>query len=147
MLTPRNPDFRDRVRAIFEAAAFVQHLGIEMTALEPGVCEAALGLRPEHLQQDGVVHAGVIATLADHTAGAAAGSLIAAEDGILSVEFNVHLLRAGRGERLRCRAEVVKAGRTISVAESRVFAEAGGAERLIATATVTLAILPPRPAS
>ena len=142
MFTPRDPDFRARVRAIFEAAAFVQHLGIEMTALEPGICEAALALRPEHLQQDGVVHAGVIATLADHTAGAAGGSLIAASDGILTLEFKVNLLRTGRGRRLRCRAEVVKAGRTISVADSRVFAEADGAEKLIATATVTLAILP-----
>ena len=146
MFSPRDPQYRNRVRAIFERAAFVQLLGIRMSALEPGACEARLEVRPELLQQDGVVHAGVLATLADHTAGAAGGSLIAADEGILSAEFKINLLRAARGSALRCRAEVVKAGRTLTVADARVYAEGTGPERLVATATVTLVILPPRAA-
>lgn len=132
------------MQAIFERAAFVQHLGIRMTALEPGACEARLVVRPDLLQQDGIVHAGVLATLADHTAGAAGGSLIAPGEGILSAEFKINLLRAARGPALRCRAEVVKAGRRLTVADARVHEGAEESERLVATATVTLAILPPR---
>ena len=90
---PKDPNYRGRVQHIFETAAFIQHLGVEMIDCAPGQCETRLKIRPEHMQQDEYVHAGVVATLADHTAGAAAYTLIATEEIILTVEYKVHLLR------------------------------------------------------
>jgi acyl-coenzyme A thioesterase PaaI-like protein len=49
-------------------------LGASLVGLSEGVAESELEIAPRHGQQDGFVHAGVIATLADHTAGAAAGT-------------------------------------------------------------------------
>lgn len=137
----RNPAYRDEVARIFESAAFVQHLGITLLDLGPGWCETQILVRPHHLQQSGVIHAGVQATLADHTAGGAATTLITSNQYLLSVEFKVNLLRAVQTERLRCRAEVLKPGRTLTVAESEVYAELANVETLISKATVTMAVV------
>jgi uncharacterized protein (TIGR00369 family) len=79
--------------------------------------------------------------MADHTAGAAGTTMIDASDFLLSVEFKINLLRAARGPVLQCRAQVIKAGRRISVVESEVFSIADAATTLVAKATVTLAVL------
>ena len=129
------------VRAIFARAGFMTYLGVTLDNLEAGVCDASLEVEPRHLQQDGFIHAGVLAALADHSAGGAAGSLIQTSETVLSVEFKINLLRPAIGERVRCHATVLKPGRTITVAESEVFAGRPGAEKLVAKATVTLAVV------
>jgi uncharacterized protein (TIGR00369 family) len=138
---PRNPSYALKVQQIFERAPFIRKLGIRIQAVAPGKVETTLAVEPWQLQQNGYAHAGVIASLADHTAGAAAATLVEASQGVLSVEFKVNFLRAGKGEILTCRAHVLKAGRTLSVVESEVFGEEGSTA-LIAKATVTLAVVP-----
>jgi len=141
----RNPDYRAATAAIFGAAPFIGELGIEAVSIEPGRVEARLPVTARHLQQDGFVHAGVQATLADHTAGAAAFTVIGADQLVLTSTFTINLLTAARGEELWARAGVIKAGRRLVVAETSVFARQAGAEQLVARALVTLAVLP-RPA-
>ena len=128
------------VQRLFSAAPFVRELGITPTATGRGSCETTLGVRDALTQQDGIVHAGVIAALADHTAGAAAATLLTERQYLLTVEFNLSLLRAASGDRLRCVATVLKPGRRIAVVESEVFAGNPRAERLVAKARVTLAV-------
>jgi uncharacterized protein (TIGR00369 family) len=132
----KHPEFAARVRRIWDEAPFIVHLGMTLLQVEPGRCESALTPRPEHLQQDGVVHAGVISTLADHTAGAAAGTLMDARQIVLTSEFKLHLLRPARG-RLTCTATVLKPGRMFSIVEAEVRA----AEALVAKFIGTLAIV------
>ena len=129
------------VPEIFRAAPFIAYLGIELESVARGECHTRLQLRPEHLQQNGVVHAGVIATIADHTAGGAAGSVLGDDSYPLTAEFNINLLRAASGERLTCHARVLKAGRALIVAESEVFAGDPARPVLVAKALVTLAVL------
>lgn len=125
----------------FRDAPFVADLGITLKDLGPGWCEATLALEPRHMQQHGVVHAGVISTLADHCAGAAATTTLSESEAVMTVEFKVNLLRAARGDALRCRAQVLKPGKTFAVVESEVFASADGREVLVAKLTATLAVL------
>ena len=100
-------------------------------------------MSPRHLQHTGVPHAGIIATLADHTAGGAAMTLAAAGYFVLTTNLNVSLLRGLAAKRLVCRAEVVKPGRQVSFAESTVEAELeNGEKKTVARATVTLSVLP-----
>lgn len=136
-----HPDWHDAVRRVFADAPFLHDLGIELADCGPGWCEATLAIRPRHLQQTGIVHAGVITTLADHAAGGAATSLLAAGTFLLTVEFKVHLLRPGRGESLWCRSEVLKPGRGFHVAESEVYALDGGRKTLVAKLSGTMAVL------
>lgn len=131
----------DVLRKIFRAAPFVASLGIELESLSPGQCGTSLRLRPEHLQQTGVVHAGVLMTIADHTAGGAAGSVLDPSSYPLTVDLNISLLRTASGDRLTCRAYVLKTGRSLIFAESEVFAGDGETAILVAKARVTLAVL------
>lgn len=137
-MEPKNPDYQAAIRQLFDQAAFVVDLGISLADIGPGWCETTLSLLPRHMQQDRVVHAGVQATMADHTAGAAAGSLIAADEIILTAEFKINLLRPAQGKTLRCRAQVLKPGRLLTVVESEVFAQTQNQEILVSKATVTL---------
>ena len=137
-----NPDYKAMVEAGFAAANFIGDLGIAPLDCGPGWVEAGLDILPRHLQQNGFVHAGVQATLADHTAGAAAFTLVEAGMTVLTLEFKVNLLRPGQCERLLCRAEVLKPGKTVSVVEAEVYALVNGEKRLFSKTMVTLAVVP-----
>jgi uncharacterized protein (TIGR00369 family) len=129
----------------FKDAPFIAHLGIELKDLGDGWCEATLKLENWHLQQTGVAHAGVVATLADHCAGAAASTQLGEGEYVVSVEYKINLLRGARGERLHCRAEVLKRGQSLTVVESMVHAESGGKRDLVAKLNATMAVLRPQP--
>lgn len=141
----RDSDYQKRTEALFQKAPFLKNLGIQLIACGPGWCEAGLEVQNYHKQQDRLVHAGVIATLADHCAGGAAGTLVAANEIILTVEFKINLLRPGKGSRLRAKAMVLKPGSRFVIAESEVYAVAAQEEKLLAKAMVTLAVLPKSP--
>lgn len=134
-------DVTKKIDTVFSAAPFVAHLGIELENLGEGWCEAALPLQDWHLQQTGVVHAGVLATLADHCAGAAASTQLADGEFVVTAEFKINLLRGARGERLSCRADVLKRGSTLTVVESQVYAESAGRRELVAKLNATMAVL------
>lgn len=136
-----NPDFRSFVEWGFREAAFVNDVGIVLRDCGPGWVETELAIAPRHLQHTGVIHAGVQTTIADHTAGAAAMSLTPQGQYILTAEFKLSLLRAGKGERLWCRAEVVKPGRSLMFVESQVHAIEGDRKTLISKLTATMAVV------
>lgn len=133
------PNTRE-VERLFRDAPFIVELGLRLVSLAPGECRSSLAIAARHLQQDGVVHAGVYGTIADHTAGAAAASLLPEGQYILGAEFKINLLRAARGERLDCVARVLKAGRRLIVAESEIYCADDAGEKLVAKAMVTLAV-------
>lgn len=140
--TPANPDYEARVHAIFNTAPYIQHMGFVLRECGPGWVESALPkLEDFHRQQDGFAHAAVVGALADHSAGAAAGTLAPADCQVLTIEYKLNLLRPGLGDALRCRAEVLKAGKTITVAEASVYAVKEFTEKLVAKATVSLALV------
>ena len=133
--------FREsRVRQIFDNANFVRDLGMQLTLVEEGACEITLVPAARHQQQHGLIHAGVLATMADHSAGCAARSVVGLDEDALTVEFKINFLRPALAERLRCRARVLRGGKTLVVVESEVFAEKDSAEQLVCKATVTLAV-------
>ena len=70
-----HPRYRELVEQGFAAASFVGDLGIRPLDCGPGWVEAGLDILPRHAQQNGYIHAGVQATLADHAAGAAAATI------------------------------------------------------------------------
>ncbi len=113
-----------------------------MDHVSEGRFETSLSVRSQHRQQDGFVHAGVIATMADHTAGYAGYTVIPETSRILSIEFKVNLLRPAVGSILQCRAFIVSQGKRIIVAESNLFSQPEAVEKHVARATVTLMAVP-----
>jgi uncharacterized protein (TIGR00369 family) len=131
---------RREVERLFCAAPFIADLGIRLVSLGYGECRSSLELAPRHLQQDGYVHAGVQASIADHTAGAAAASMVGDGQYILSVEFKINMLRAARGATLDCVARVIKPGRSLIVVESDVWCRGDNGESLVSRAMLTMAV-------
>ena len=113
-------------------------LGATVESVSPGAVEISLRPHPSISQQHGFVHAGAISAIADSAAGYAALSLMPAGRGVLSVEFKINLVAPAVGDRIIARGNVVKAGRTITLAQTEVFAETGGQERLVALLTATM---------
>ena len=77
------------VSQIFENARFVRWLGIELTSSGNGWCETQIRLTPTLQQQHGLVHAGVLMTLADHTCGGAAATMAAEGQDVITVENKI----------------------------------------------------------
>ncbi len=139
---PRNPDYQTEINRVFGKAPFIADIGMALVDVTPGHCRTRLDLQKRHLQQDGFVHAGVLTTVADHTAGTAGASLVAAGQFVLSTDIKISLMRAAAGIRLHCRARVLKSGRRLIFAESEVFSEDERQEHtLVAKAMVTLAVV------
>src|SRR6476646_4780495 len=134
-----NPDQAgsEHVREIFYRANFIRDLEIRLDKVSKGVCETSLIVQERLLQQHGFIHGGVIATMADHTAGGAARSVSGNKD-VLTVEFKINYLRPAIGDRLHCVATVLRAGKTVIVAEALVYASNAGKETLVAKLIETL---------
>lgn len=139
---PRDAAFAERVRASFARQRFMALLGAELVSVAPGAVEIALPLRPELSQQHGYAHAGAAWSIADSAAGYAAQTLMAPEDGVLSVEVKINLLAPAQGERLIARGRVERAGRRLTVVRADVVAVAAGRETPVATALGTMMTMP-----
>lgn len=140
-LVAPNPDFAARVRASFARQAAMRLIGAQMTAVEPGRVTIELPVRDDLGQQHGFVHGGVVGMIADSAGGYAAFTLMPADASVLTVEYKINMLAPAQGERLIARGEVLKPGRSLSIARAEVYALAGGAERLIAAMQQTLMVM------
>ena len=127
----------ESVQNIFYSANFIRDLNIQLDKVSEGTCETSLIVQDRLRQQHGFIHGGVIATMADHTAGGAARS-VSGEKDVLTVEFKINYLRPAIGDRLRCTASVLRGGKTVIVAEALVYACNGEEETLVAKLTETL---------
>ncbi len=134
----------DTLRTFFHSSPFMVDLGVEPTAVQDGRVTTSLAILPRFMQHTGQVHAGVMATLADHTMGAAAQTTAAAGHLAITAELKTSMLRPGRGERLVCEAHVIKPGRNLCFTEAEVFAEADGQRVLVLKASATMAMVAPK---
>ena len=138
---PKDPDFEARCAESFRRQQFMATIGAELVRIGPGTCEVTLPYSDAISQQHGYFHGGVIGTLADIAAGYASFSLMPADASILTVEYKLNLVAPGKGERLVARGTVLRPGRTLTVAESNIYAVAGGEESLCAIALATMMCL------
>lgn len=134
-------EHEQRCREIFEKANFIREVGYRLEKLEIGFCETSLLITEKHLQQNRFIHAGVQSTMADHSAGTAAGTIAPLDKIVLSVEFKINLLRPAIGNSLVCRSNILKNGKTLIVAESEIYTFRNGKEKLVSKSTVTLALV------
>lgn len=140
-MTPLNPDFAAEISRSFQAQAVMDLLGAELTRVEPGLIEITLPYRDDLTQQNGFLHAGIVTAIVDSACGYAAYSLMPAGSEVLSVEFKMNMLRPARGETFLAHGEVIKPGRTLTVARGDVFGIADGKQELIATMLATMICL------
>ena len=137
---PRNPDFAARIRREFDGQGAMQLIDAALDEVAAGRVTLSMPITHRVRQQYEVIHGGMVAALADSASGLAAISLLAAPDGVLSIEFKINLLAPGRSERMIARGDVIKAGRTVIVARAEVYCLEAGIETHTATMINTLLV-------
>jgi uncharacterized protein (TIGR00369 family) len=121
---------------------FINFCGFRAVLVEWGKFHSEVAIEEKHRQQDGFVHAGVMATMADHTAGYSAFTTVPDEFQILTIEFKINFLRPAFGDSLICQSRVIREGRRVLVAESEVFDVRDNRRVPVAKAMVTLMAVP-----
>jgi uncharacterized protein (TIGR00369 family) len=137
-----DPDFMPIAKRIRESVGrqgFMVHIGAELSELARGSCTLLVDRRPELLQQHGLFHGGVTAFLVDNATTIAAAT--SRGQPALTAEYKLNLLSPATGERLICRARVIKSGRQVAVVAADVFCVTGGIEKHTATALASIAML------
>ena len=136
----------ERVRRSFSMQAFMSTLGAELTAVVQGGVEIRLPFSPSLTQQNGYLHAGAIAAVLDSACGYAALTVAADDKEVLTVELKMNLMAPAAGETFVARAQVKRAGRTLTVCTADAFAISDGKETVIATMLATIMAVPVNPA-
>jgi uncharacterized protein (TIGR00369 family) len=127
----------DEIREAMASSAFHTWMGMQVAEIEDGKVVLTLETSTHHLNLQGLVHGGVIATLADTAAGLAMRSVIETGSRHVTIDLAVQYLRAAQGGTLTARGTVERKGRSIGFANAEVSDERG---RAIARAQVTLAL-------
>jgi len=137
--SPGCPDYVQRVRDSFDQQAFMKTLGATVSDVTPGAVELVMPFRQDLTQQNGFLHAGVTASLADSAAGYAAYTVMPPDSNVLSIEFKHNLLSPAVGALFRARGQVLRAGRQIVVVQATVIAEQeDGTEKPVAQMQATM---------
>ena len=149
---PRNPDWERVVRESFARQPYMGLIGASLAEVHPGRVMIELPYRDDLCQQRGFLHGGVTTAIADSAAGYAAFTLMSPGSSPLTVELKINLLAPAIGERFFATAQVLRSGKTLSIVDADVFAEAKGLRKPIAKMLATLICLentadtPERPA-
>jgi uncharacterized protein (TIGR00369 family) len=141
MNAPADPHFAARIRASFGRQKAMALIGASLTSTAPGAVQIALPFRDDLTQQKGFVHGGIIGMIADTACGYAAYSLMPADCSLVTVEYKINILAPATSS-LIARGEVVKAGRTLTIARAEVYAQDG---THVATMQQSLMMLAGRP--
>ena len=122
MSTPdSSPDaLRARIDESLRRQGMMQHLGVSLLRVEPGLCELALPYSERVTQQQGGFHGGAMGALADIAGGYAALTVAAPGMEVTTVEYKINFLAAFQGGELRATGRVHKAGKRIVVTSAEV---------------------------
>ena len=121
-------------------------IGAELVHVAAGEVDIALPFSERLTQQDGYIHAGVVAGVTDSACGYAALTTMEANAEVLTVEFKINLLAPAAGEQLVTRGRVLRTGRTLTVCRGDAVTMSDGEEKHVATLTATLMAIVRRPA-
>lgn len=96
-------------------------LGLSLESLERGRVVFSMKVKPRHKQIHGVVHGGVLATLADTVAAIAAFTTVPRGTEIATVEMKINFLEPVPDGRIRAEGRVLRTGRNFVVTECEIF--------------------------
>jgi uncharacterized protein (TIGR00369 family) len=130
-------DLAERVRR----SAFHAWAGLELVRASRGEVEIALDATDHHLNLQGLLHGGMIATLADTATGLAVRTMVPAGRRHITIQLDVHYLAPGKPGRITAVGTTVRVGSQIAYAEADITDERG---RLLARATSTVAVMTDR---
>jgi uncharacterized protein (TIGR00369 family) len=131
---PLTHDLRERVAT----TAFYRELGISVVRASRGEVELACAPTDAHLNVQGFVHGGIVATLVDTAMGLAVRSALETGRRHVTIEIGVHYVRPVRPDRLAAVGRTVRVGSSVAFATAEVRSEDD--DRMLATATGTYSV-------
>jgi uncharacterized protein (TIGR00369 family) len=123
------------------ATAFYPWIGFSIVSARKGQVEIEMDAKPHHLNLQGLVHGGVIATMLDSAAGMSVRTALAEDRRHVTAQMSVSFLNPAQPGRLVARGTAVRVGVSIAHAESEVVDERG---RVVAKAAVVISVMPAR---
>ena len=126
-------DLRRRVAA----SPFHHGFGLQVVDASRGEVRLRWEARQEHLNLQGLIHGGVLATLADTAMGLAVRSAMRPGRRHVTIELGVHYLRPARPGALEAVGRAVRVGTQVAYAEADVHDPEG---RLLARANGTYSV-------
>lgn len=130
----------NRIKSSFDKQAFLALIGAELELVEKGKVLISCRRKDTLTQQQGFLHGGVVTTLADVSCGYAALTVMPDDAEVLTVEFKINIMRPASSEKIIATGTVIKAGRTLVIAESAVTD--GSGENVIAKMLATMVVSP-----
>lgn len=115
-------------------------LGIRYTSVEPGICVAEVNVGEHLLNPFGAAHGAVMASLVDHSLGAAVFPLIPLGTWPATLEFKINYLAPTRPGVLRATSRVLSMSKRTAV----VAVDCDNDGRQVGAAVGTLGLTPPR---
>lgn len=134
----RDPGYEAKLRAGLAAMPAARHLGFEIVELAPGTTRLEPAFRPELAELTGAFQGAVIGALVDYAGVAAIGTLAAADEAAVTLDYHVKLMAPARGRRLIATGQVVGESGATGYARAEIEIEGlDGARRLCATGLAT----------
>ena len=137
----RNPEFENLIADKLSRQYFMNHIGFKVTHIEPGYIEGSAPIEQFLRQQDGMVHGGVTATVADLVTGLAAFTLVGPHDRVVTSDLKISYFSPGTGETVFARGWVIKPGSRLHYCEGEIYTIDGGELKLIAKAFAIMAVI------
>lgn len=117
-------------------SGFSSFLALEPVRCWEGEAEILMEVRPEMTQHHGFAHGAIVGLMADNACAWAASSAVG---DVVTGSYTVNFLAPAKGERLRSKGSVVKAGKRQVVVRADVWSESDTAEPvLVAVAQGTI---------
>jgi uncharacterized protein (TIGR00369 family) len=143
-VTPLDAAFESKVRESFARQPHMATLGAVIVHVAPGAVDISLPFADCFCQQNGFMHAGAIASVADSANGYAALTLSPPDTDVLAVEFKINLLAPAVAPEFLACGRVLRSGRTLTVCQAEVFTAGPGERTLVAVMLSTLIVRPIR---
>jgi 1,4-dihydroxy-2-naphthoyl-CoA hydrolase len=128
--------------ALLGMMPFAAVLGIEQVAAAPDLVTGRVGWSESRCTSFGVLHGGVLMSLADSIGAYCAVLNLPEGAGTSTIESKTNFIRAVRSGHVEARARPLHVGRTTIVIDTELYDDQ---ERLVGRVTQTQAVLAPRP--
>lgn len=119
-LTAQDQNFEEKIRKSFEHQGVMHALGGTVEKISLGCVEVHLPFSKSTQQQHGFFHGGIVAMLADTASGFTTYTILPADEECVSAEFKINFLSPANGSKLIARGGIIKAGKTLVIAEATV---------------------------
>lgn len=110
---------RNQAGSLFNNVPVNRFLGFELVSCSKEGAEVRMTVQPEHIQETGIVHGGLLSALADTAAVYALYPELPDDKAMTSIEFKINFLQPARIDagRLIARSRVVRRGRKVAVCD------------------------------